>query len=63
MTVSASGETISSWKRRTGAIRAASPSTYTAIGMPRFPALTYPAHRAPIVVGPVPQWRSAPTAM
>lgn len=39
-TVSATGVTPTSWNNSTGATSEASPSTYTAIGMPRFPELT-----------------------
>lgn len=62
-TVSAIGVTTSCWKRRTGATSEASPRTYTAIGMPRFPEFTNDEHSAPIVVRPVPQPRRTPTVM
>ncbi len=39
-TVRASGVTTICWRSRMGATSEASPRTYTAMGMPRFPALT-----------------------
>ncbi len=38
--VTATGVTSTSWNSSTGATSEASPSTYTAIGMPRLPAFT-----------------------
>jgi hypothetical protein len=49
-TASAIGCTTSICMSRIGATSAASPSTYAAMGSPRFPALTYVADRVPMTV-------------
>src|SRR5690625_4782724 len=51
-TKNAAGETTIIWNNITLATAEASPRAYTAIGIPRLPAFTYPAHMVAIGVSP-----------
>lgn len=49
------GESTSTWKRMTWATNEASPSTWTATGMPRFAEFTWPEDIAPIAASARPR--------